>query len=297
MKITDLLTKETMILALQAKTKGEVIDELAEKLAEAGAVSDVEVFKQAIWAREKQSTTGVGDGIAIPHAKTAAVKRPAVAFGRSVEGIDYESLDGKPSHLFFMIAAPEGGEQMHLEALARLSSMLMDASFRAQLETASSEEEIIRLVAAKESEQEAPQQAVQAGNGRKVLAVTACPTGIAHTYMAADALKAKAAEMGVSIKVETNGSDGVKNALTAQEISPHRRLKKPRRSLSQPINKSTWTVLTGNLSSKCRSLVRSASRRSSSSRRSAKTRRFIGQAVRRGAAWGRRNRAPVFTSI
>ncbi|MED4270854.1 fructose-specific PTS transporter subunit EIIC [Geobacillus stearothermophilus] len=218
MKITDLLTKETMILALQAKTKGEVIDELAEKLAEAGAVSDVEVFKQAIWAREKQSTTGVGDGIAIPHAKTAAVKRPAVAFGRSAEGIDYESLDGKPSHLFFMIAAPEGGEQTHLEALARLSSMLMDASFRAQLETASSEEEIVRLFAEKESEQEAPRQAARAENGRKVLAVTACPTGIAHTYMAADALKAKAAEMGVTIKVETNGSDGVKNELTAKEI-------------------------------------------------------------------------------
>lgn len=218
MKITDLLTKETMILALQAKTKGEVIDELAEKLAEAGAVSDVEAFKQAIWAREKQSTTGVGDGIAIPHAKTAAVKRPAVAFGRSAEGIDYESLDGKPSHLFFMIAAPEGGEQTHLEALARLSSMLMDASFRAQLETASSEEEIVRLFAEKESEQEAPRQAARAENGRKVLAVTACPTGIAHTYMAADALKAKAAEMGVAIKVETNGSDGVKNELTAKEI-------------------------------------------------------------------------------
>lgn len=218
MKITDLLTKETMILALQAKTKGEVIDELAEKLAEAGAVSDVEAFKRAIWAREQQSTTGVGDGVAIPHAKTAAVKRPAVAFGRSAEGIDYESLDGKPSHLFFMIAAPEGGEQTHLEALARLSSMLMDASFRAQLETASSEEEIVRLFAEKESEQEAPRQAARAENGRKVLAVTACPTGIAHTYMAADALKAKAAEMGVSIKVETNGSDGVKNALTAQEI-------------------------------------------------------------------------------
>ncbi|WP_025950723.1 PTS fructose transporter subunit IIABC [Geobacillus thermocatenulatus] len=218
MKITDLLTNETMILALQAKTKGEVIDELAEKLAEAGAVSDVEAFKRAIWAREQQSTTGVGDGVAIPHAKTAAVKRPAVAFGRSAEGIDYESLDGKPSHLFFMIAAPEGGEQTHLEALARLSSMLMDASFRAQLETASSEEEIVRLFAEKESEQEAPRQAARAENGRKVLAVTACPTGIAHTYMAADALKAKAAEMGVTIKVETNGSDGVKNALTAKEI-------------------------------------------------------------------------------
>ncbi|WP_096225209.1 fructose-specific PTS transporter subunit EIIC [Geobacillus sp. FJAT-46040] len=219
MKITDLLTKETVILELQAKTKSEVIDELAAKLAEAGAVSDVEAFKRAIWAREQQSTTGVGDGIAIPHAKTAAVKRPAVAFGRSVEGIDYESLDGKPSHLFFMIAAPEGGEQTHLQALARLSSMLMDASFRAELENASSEEEVVRLLAAKESEEEAPSsQAAPTGGGRKVLAVTACPTGIAHTYMAADALKAKAAEMGVTIKVETNGSDGVKNALTAQEI-------------------------------------------------------------------------------
>lgn len=218
MNITDLLTKETIILQLQAKTKSEVIGELASKLAEAGAVSDVEAFKRAIWAREQQSTTGVGDGIAIPHAKTAAVKRPAVAFGRSAAGIDYESLDGKPSRLFFMIAAPEGGEQTHLQALARLSSLLMDESFRAQLETASSEEEIVRLFAAKESEREAPSPAAPAGGGRKVLAVTACPTGIAHTYMAADALKAKAAEMGVSIKVETNGSDGVKNALTAQEI-------------------------------------------------------------------------------
>ncbi|ARP42847.1 Fructose permease IIC component [Geobacillus thermodenitrificans] len=219
MNITDLLTKETIILALRAQTKSEVIDELAAKLAEVGAVSDVEAFKQVIWAREKQSTTGVGEGIAIPHAKTAAVKRPAVAFGRSAEGIDYESLDGKPSHLFFMIAAPEGGEQTHLQALARLSSMLMDASFRAALENASNEEEIVRLLAAKESEEEEPSLGTaSADNGRKVLAVTACPTGIAHTYMAADALKAKAAEMGVMIKVETNGSDGVKNALTAQEI-------------------------------------------------------------------------------
>ncbi|WP_031409318.1 PTS fructose transporter subunit IIABC [Geobacillus vulcani] len=219
MNMTDLLTKETIILQLQAKTKSEVIDELAAKLAEAGAVSDVEAFKQAIWAREQQSTTGVGEGIAIPHAKTAAVKRPAVAFGRSVAGIDYESLDGKPSHLFFMIAAPEGGEETHLQALARLSSLLMDASFRAQLENASSEEEVIGLLAAKESEGNASSpQAASASSGRKVLAVTACPTGIAHTYMAADALKAKAAEMGVPIKVETNGSDGVKNALTAQEI-------------------------------------------------------------------------------
>ncbi|WP_457786314.1 PTS fructose transporter subunit IIABC [Geobacillus sp. Geo 8.1] len=219
MNVTDLLTKETMILELRAKTKEEVIDELAAKLAEAGAVSDVEAFKRAIWAREQQSTTGVGDGVAIPHAKTAAVKRPAVAFGRSTAGIDYESLDGQPSHLFFMIAAPEGGEQTHLQALAKLSSLLMDASFRTRLERASDEEEILRLFKEKENKREEPSlQGAPSGGRRKVLAVTACPTGIAHTYMAADALKAKAAEMGVAIKVETNGSDGVKNALTAQEI-------------------------------------------------------------------------------
>jgi PTS system fructose-specific IIC component len=220
MKITDLLTKETMILQLQANTKEEVIEELVAKLQEAGVLADAQAFKEAIWAREAQSTTGVGDGIAIPHAKTAAVKRPAVAFGRSKTGIDYDALDGKPSHLFFMIAAPEGANNTHLEALARLSSMLMDASFRAQLESASDEEEVLRLIAEKEGEGEEKTEktAASAAKRPKVVAVTACPTGIAHTYMAADALKAKAAEMNVDIKVETNGSSGVKNKLTKQDI-------------------------------------------------------------------------------
>lgn len=218
MRITDLLTKETMILHLQAKTKEEVIDELVAKLQEAGILSDAQAFKEAILAREAQSTTGVGDGIAIPHAKTSAVKKAAVAFGRSKNGIDYDALDGKPSRLFFMIAAPEGADNTHLEALARLSSMLMDPSFRTRIESASNEEEIIRLIAEKEGEKEAENTSVSPSKRPKVIAVTACPTGIAHTYMAADALKAKAAEMGVDIKVETNGSSGVKNELTKQDI-------------------------------------------------------------------------------
>jgi PTS system fructose-specific IIC component len=217
MRITDLLTKDTMILELKAKTKQTVIEELVNKLDAAGKLHDKEAFKDAIFAREAQSTTGVGEGIAIPHAKTTAVKTPAVAFGRSKEGIDYESLDGKPSHLFFMIAAPEGANNTHLEVLSRLSTLLMNTSFRSRIESASTEEEILDVIREKEAELLNENQET-ASSAKKVLAVTACPTGIAHTYMAADALKAKAKEMNVEIKVETNGSSGVKNALTAKEI-------------------------------------------------------------------------------
>ncbi|RAK18938.1 PTS system D-fructose-specific IIA component (F1P-forming) (Frc family) /PTS system D-fructose-specific IIB component (F1P-forming) (Frc family) /PTS system D-fructose-specific IIC component (F1P-forming) (Frc family) [Anoxybacillus vitaminiphilus] len=217
MRITDLLTKDTMILELKAKTKEAVIEELANKLDETGKLYDKEAFKKAIFAREAQSTTGIGEGIAIPHAKTTAVKIPAVALGRSKEGIDYESLDGKPSHLFFMIAAPEGANNTHLEVLSRLSTLLMNASFRSKIESASTKEEILDVIREKEAEL-LNENEETASSAKKVLAVTACPTGIAHTYMAADALKAKAREMNVDIKVETNGSSGVKNELTAKEI-------------------------------------------------------------------------------
>jgi fructose PTS system EIIBC or EIIC component len=217
MKITDLLTKDTMILELKAKTKETVIEELVNKLDEAGKLHDKEAFKEAIFAREAQSTTGIGEGIAIPHAKTTAVKTPAVAFGRSKAGIDYESLDGKPSHLFFMIAAPEGANNTHLEVLSRLSTLLMNASFRSKIESASTLEEIVEIIREKEAEL-LNENEETASSTKKVLAVTACPTGIAHTYMAADALKAKAREMNVDIKVETNGSSGVKNELTEKEI-------------------------------------------------------------------------------
>ncbi|GMB09676.1 PTS fructose transporter subunit IIABC [Thermolongibacillus altinsuensis] len=217
MKITDLLKEETIVLHLKAKTKEEVIDELADVLDRAGKLNDKQMFKQAIFAREAQSTTGIGEGIAIPHAKTKAVRVPAVAFGRSQEGVDYEALDGKPSHLFFMIAAPEGANNTHLEALSRLSTLLMDASFRAKIENASTKEEVIQAIEKKEAELMREETAASPAK-KKILAVTACPTGIAHTYMAADALKAKAKEMNVDIKVETNGSSGVKNELTKEDI-------------------------------------------------------------------------------
>ncbi|OMP67562.1 PTS fructose transporter subunit IIABC [Domibacillus epiphyticus] len=220
MKITDLLKKDTIIMSLKSSDKASVIDELAAKLDQAGRLNDLAAFKEAILAREAQSTTGVGEGIAIPHAKTDAVKTPAVAFGRSINGIDYESLDGQPANLFFMIAAPDGANEAHLETLSSLSSFLMDPAFREVLMNAQSENDIVQAFESREGapveeDTSKPENTV----GPTVLAVTACPTGIAHTYMAADALKAKAKEKGLNFKVETNGSSGVKNALTEEDIA------------------------------------------------------------------------------
>jgi fructose PTS system EIIBC or EIIC component len=219
MRITELLRKETIALDLQASSKPAVIDELVSVLDQSGNLQDAEEFKKAILNRESQSTTGIGEGIAIPHAKTTAVKSPAIAFGKSTAGIDYESLDGAPAHLFFMIAATEGANQTHLEALSRLSSMLMDENVRQSLVNASSKEEVLEIINLhdKEDEEETLSEETSTSEG-KVLAVTACPTGIAHTYMAADALKAKAKELGIQLKVETNGSGGAKNVLTASDI-------------------------------------------------------------------------------
>lgn len=222
MRITELLQAETVIVDLESNTKVDVINELVEKLYTAGKLVDKEAYKEAIWARESQSTTGIGEGIAIPHAKTKAVKTPSIAFGRSKEGIDYEALDGQPSHLFFMIAASEGANNTHLETLSRLSGFLMDMDFRKKLQNAKTAEEIIKIVDEKELSEleEVEEEKLESASSNKnlVLAVTGCPTGIAHTYMAADALKGKAKEMGVDIKVQTNGSTGVKNRLTADEI-------------------------------------------------------------------------------
>ncbi|WP_102349542.1 PTS fructose transporter subunit IIABC [Bacillus sp. Marseille-P3661] len=228
MRITELLRLDTIILDLQSTSKAAVIDELVNKLHSAGRLNDKQKYKEAILAREAQSTTGLGEGIAIPHAKTNAVKTPAIAFGRSTAGIDYEALDGQPSKLFFMIAASEGANNAHLETLSRLSMLLMDEDIRGKLETATSEKEILNIIDAKEAElageqepkqaePEIAQKAVSATKGR-ILAVTACPTGIAHTYMAEKALKDKAKELGLDIKVETNGSSGAKNVLTASDI-------------------------------------------------------------------------------
>lgn len=220
MKITDLLKKDTVIIDLAATSKDAAIDEMAKKLHIAGRLNNFDGFKEAILKRESQSTTGIGEGIAIPHAKTDAVKTPSILFAKSAKGVDYESLDGQPAHLLFMIAASDGTNNEHLETLSRLSSLLMDTTLRKNLLAAQSPEDVIRIIEAKENEEadneeETPQKK---DRERLILAVTACPTGIAHTYMAADALQTKAKERGIAIKVETNGSTGIKNALTAKEI-------------------------------------------------------------------------------
>ncbi|MDX1807050.1 MAG: fructose PTS transporter subunit IIA, partial [Paenisporosarcina sp.] len=221
MKITQLLTENTIILDLQAASKQDVLTELIDKLDQAGKLKDKKAFTRDILAREAQSTTGIGDGIAIPHAKSAAVKAPAIAFGRSLAGLDYESLDGQPAHLFFMIAASEGANNDHLDALSRLATFLMDSNFRQKILEATSIEEVLTAVTDKETEVDGPAEDVDSqqtpdavSSSKKILAVTACPTGIAHTYMAAEKLKERAKELGISLKVETNGSSGVKNRLT-----------------------------------------------------------------------------------
>lgn len=217
MKITELLTKDTINLSLNGQQKSEAIEQLVHVLDTAGKLADKLKFKEAIIAREEQCTTGIGEGIAIPHAKTKAVKLPAIAFGRSKNGINFESLDEQPAFLFFMIAAPEGANNTHLEALSRLSTILLNEEVRQQLLEATTAEEVLAIINSHDTE-ENEEELSMTGKQEFIVAVTACPTGIAHTYMAADSLKAKAAEMGIDIKVETRGSSGAKNVLTAEEI-------------------------------------------------------------------------------
>ena len=216
MKITDLLIKDAMIMDLKATTKQAAIDEMVEKLYQVGRISDVKTFKDGILAREAQTSTGLGDGIAMPHAKNAAVKEATVLFAKSQAGVDYEALDGQPTYLFFMIAAPDGANDTHLQALAALSRKLVDADFVASLKQASTPDEV-RALFAEESEEK--HEAKVSEDRPFIVAVTACPTGIAHTYMAEDKLKQTAEKMGVDIKVETNGASGVANRLTADDIA------------------------------------------------------------------------------
>lgn len=216
MRITDLLKKETIALDLNARSKSDVINELVQQLDQAGRLENAEEFKKAIQQREEQSSTGIGEGIAIPHAKTSAVKEPAIAFGRTQSGIDYDSLDGQPTNLFFMIAASEGANQTHLDTLSKLSTLLMDESFREELERAHTEEDVIEAINRKEQEEQ--EDDTPQDSEHFIIGVTGCPTGIAHTYMAADKLKEAAKEKGAAIKVETNGSGGIKNSPTKEEI-------------------------------------------------------------------------------
>ncbi|HEM5985354.1 TPA: PTS sugar transporter subunit IIA [Streptococcus suis] len=220
MKIQDVLRKDVMLLDLQATSKEAVIDEMITSLVDKGYVTDFEVFKTGIMNREAQTTTGLGDGIAMPHAKNAAVKEATVLFAKSNKGVDYASLDGQPTDLFFMIAAPEGANDTHLAALAELSKYLMKPGFADRLRAATNPEEVIAVFDTAEAADKAVEEVVVAPSGDRpfIVAVTACTTGIAHTYMAEEALKKQAAEMGVDIKVETNGASGVGNKLTAEDI-------------------------------------------------------------------------------
>ena len=219
MKIQDLLRKDAMLLDLQATEKTAVIEEMIKSLVDHGYVTDFEAFKEGILAREALTSTGLGDGIAMPHSKNSAVKEATVLFAKSNKGVDYESLDGQPTDLFFMIAAPEGANDTHLAALAELSQYLMKDGFADKLRQVTSPDQVIELFdqASEKAEEVAVVEPANKG-GDFLVAVTACTTGIAHTYMAQEALQKVAAEMGVGIKVETNGASGVGNKLTAEDI-------------------------------------------------------------------------------
>ena len=229
MRITDLLKKEAIELGVSVSSKEEAIDKLVGLMDKAGNITDKEEYKQGILQREEMGTTAIGAGIAIPHSKNKAVIQAGLASMTVPDGVDYDSMDGAPSNLFFMIAAPAEGSDVHLEVLSRLSTILMDDQFRADLLSAKSKEEYLSIIDKKEQEKfpeetkaepevaTENQEPVQK-EGYRILAVTACPTGIAHTFMAAEALEQKGKEMGYPLKAETNGSGGAKNVLTKKEI-------------------------------------------------------------------------------
>ena len=226
MKIQDVLNKNVMLFDLQATDKEGVINEMIQSLVDNGVVTDFDTFKAGIMNREAQTSTGLGDGIAMPHSKNEAVKEATVLFAKSNKGVDYASLDGQPTDLFFMIAAPEGANDTHLAALAELSKYLMKPGFADKLRQASTPDQVIaafdaeeQVAAADEAKKAEAVKEAASSDKPLIVAVTACTTGIAHTYMAEEALIKKGEEMGVTVRVETNGASGVGNRLTAEEIA------------------------------------------------------------------------------
>ena len=220
MKITDLLRPEGIKVGAKATSQMDAIDQLVALQDASGNINDKAKYKEGILAREKEFSTAVGDGIAIPHAKVAAVKRPGLAAMTVPGGVDWNAPDGEKADLMFMIAAPEGEANTHLEMLANLSAMLMHEEFANALRAAKTPQEFLKVIDDAEAERNAEKAAPAAGGkGPDILAITACPTGIAHTYMAAENLEKKASEMGLVLKAETQGSAGAKNILTAEEIA------------------------------------------------------------------------------
>lgn len=219
MKIVDLLKVESIDLKAKPQDKAAALEHLITLMERGGNIADKEEYKACVLRREEEGSTGIGEGIAIPHAKTSAVKAPGLAAMLVQDGVDFDSLDGEPAKLFFLIAAPDTEDNVHLDVLSHLSMLLMNDDFRSELLKAGSAKEFLSVIDKYENEKfEDEDEAAAPQAQRKVLAVTACPTGIAHTYMAAEALQEMADKLGVAMKVETNGSGGVKNKLTAKEI-------------------------------------------------------------------------------
>ena len=219
MQITDLLDRKSIYLGAKVSSKEETLDRAVALMAESGKIADVETYKKGVYAREEEGTTGIGEGIAIPHCKSAAVKQAGLAAMVIPDGVDFDSLDGEPVHLLFLIAAPDTADNVHLDVLSKLSVLLMDEDFTNALKSAKTVDEFLSIIDKAENGDAKQEEIPTISEAtKKILAVTGCPTGIAHTYMAAEALEKKAKELGYAIKVETRGSGGAKNVLTAEEI-------------------------------------------------------------------------------
>ena len=229
MKITDLLSKESIALKQKAASKKDILKQMVDLMDAGGKISDKALYLQAVEAREEEGTTGVGGGIAIPHGRCSGVKAPGLAAMSIDGGVEYEALDGNPVDLLFLIAAPETSGNAHLDILSKLATMLMDDKFVKDLKNAKDADEFLKVI--DRAEEEKDESDVKKTNevlkdvtgDHLILAVTACPTGIAHTYMAAEAIEKAAKARGYQVKVETRGSGGAKNVLTAEEIRHHRR--------------------------------------------------------------------------
>ncbi len=216
MKITDLLSEKSIELNVKAKDKNDIINKMTELMLNTGRIKDLNEYKELVLKREEEGSTGVGEGIAIPHGKGKCVTEPGLVAMVVPEGVEYNALDGKPVNLLFMIAAPDTNSNIHLDVLSRLSTMLMDENFKNKLISAKSKKEFLEII--NETEQEKFSEETKKENGYEILGITACPTGIAHTYMAAEALENAGKEMGHLVKIETQGQSGVKNKLTKEEI-------------------------------------------------------------------------------
>ena len=220
MRITDLLDKRSIYLGAKVSSKEETLDRAVALMAESGKIADVDTYRKGVYAREQEGTTGIGEGIAIPHCKSAAVKQAGLAAMVIPDGVDFDSLDGEPVHLLFLIAAPDTADNVHLDVLSKLSVLLMDEDFTNALKSAKTVDEFLSIIDKAENGDAKQEEIPTISEAtKKILAVTGCPTGIAHTYMAAESLEKHAAEMGITIKVETRGSGGAKHVLTDEEIA------------------------------------------------------------------------------